>query len=140
MYIAVTLTFALAWLEMLRVWAARFVEGRISKGNCFTCPNTLRCAALIKFCLQQEERDIWFMWKEIKFWSGFPQEKAYETKTVTFTNPVKPGVHKHRAPCRPGDKMLCGGAKYLWILSMKIDPYHLSGACNFEAVLRSSED
>ena len=48
------------------------------------------------------------MSKDMKFWWGFSEEKAYETKTATFTNP-KLGVYKSRALGLPVHKMLYVG-------------------------------
>jgi len=72
----------------------------------------------------------------MKFWWGFSEEKVYEKMTATFTNPVKPGVYKSRALGFPVHKIFMVGAKYLWILNMKLASYNLSSACNFDAAPR----
>jgi hypothetical protein len=42
----------------------------------------------------------------------------------------KPGVRKYRETGLPGDCMVYGGAKYLWVLGMEVVSCHFSGAYN----------
>ena len=51
-----------------------------------------------------------------------------------------PGIHKSRATGRSDDRILYGGAQYLWVDSVKLALRHPSGAWNFEMTRRLVEN